>query len=1336
MSKADGLTQARNVQNPANTPKAFLASQPSAIDSIAQTGNSVNVAENDFYSGLAEKISTPKMDSKTAEPPENLGGFENAEVFDDGSQRDAGLGTEGQAGSVAESTSRSVAASQARTEAAILGNLKKNAAAQSARSIGVENGSEDASLYVLSDEDIAQSEQWQKIKSDAEADGARTVLFVGDLKVYNPTTKQYSKVEGIYQTDGNGNTTYYIKADKISRPAQKIYLHEKFHNIVNNNPQILSNLVQALEDQYGKQEIAALLSSYIEAYGGIYGRFSDSMTEKEKKALAMKYWGEVFADVYAGIHRGRANTAKAKQIMDSQTTELQRTAQNRKAMKNKNAPPGQQYSLSPTKRGKLEKEIDRLGEERIAIFAGEKRIVVLTDDFTKDKAIYSQKGRTKKEVNARIKAIPEFGSIIRRSKFERTDTDVRNLESKAKKGVIAMQHFSTKHDGFDVDIVIRDKGKTQFLYEVKFIEHKKSPKQSMPDKSDSTAPKGDVWDADMVSDNDPKVKQEFSVEGDKARLEDRVQGDDYLNAMDLIDEITAVGAEVDENGYVTVYHRTNDAAATVIRKTGVMQAKEDGLFFSTNPDGSNNYGYGDSVITLKVPAEKLVLDDIFDDEASVKIPLENRRRMNVSEYIVSQQDSSQQYSFEDDVVEQSSTISTTDIGALRRIGRKSVNDFTSQEIQATERWARKFYSELGTKSPFFRAWFGDWRGYDTKTKLNYIPVNSDFTALTDIERGIYDNRDTGWQINVSRGGIEETANKKGKYSEEYRALKDISAMIQNAVLLDTIVASNPSKNMGKDAAFVHHLYCPVETSTGKSIAKLYISESFEGKHKFYLTKIERVSSDRSFLYRSEESTLGAFDTSDDTEISVAEIFNFVKENDIAYEKDSKRPVFFSPKPVNPVLLNEDGMPKVFYHGTGERFTEFSDDEMSPVEGSFFFAENREDAQAYGKNVMAVYLAGNNLANYDDQPSEFYRLRNKREQVQWLKERGYDGWYADMDSEGWGEVSVFSQGQIKSATDNVGTFNAGNADIRYSFDDEVAELDEGYAQHMAEDDTPEGLAPDDDQITDYHALAKAEKERRAKHATANSLKNRIKSSEKAIAAQREAKTALKNIGGLTKEVKEQLDQKIKLIQETLQIDRAALKEKQAVEEKHRKQERKEKEQAEIQGQKAKTAQKELRQDLLNLFSVKPGVRMEVAQVIDAFSDELVRSGTLTNEHRRALFETLYEYGEEFIEADEYHSDIRKALQQGRIYVSEGVRAEFGDDWESFRKRAWGNRIYLTSNQNDMGIDSWTESLRGAYGGSFDGNNDLKTQLEIIIELAEEGRGENVTIAEMMRRNQDD
>ena len=54
-------------------------------------------------------------------------------------------------------------------------------------------------------------------------------------------------------------------------------------------------------------------------------------------------------------------------------------------------------------------------------------------------------------------------------------------------------------------------------------------------------------------------------------------------------------------------------------------------------------------------------------------------------------------------------IKEKDIRNIQSIPRKSVNDFTSADIEKTEAFARKYYNEMGNKSPFFRAWFGDWR---------------------------------------------------------------------------------------------------------------------------------------------------------------------------------------------------------------------------------------------------------------------------------------------------------------------------------------------------------------------------------------------------------------------------------------------------------------------------------------------------------------------------------------------------------------------------------------------------------------------------------------------------
>ncbi len=113
---------------------------------------------------------------------------------------------------------------------------------------------------------------------------------------------------------------------------------------------------------------------------------------------------------------------------------------------------------------------------------------------------------------------------------------------------------------------------------------------------------------------------------------DQVNADEesiYL-AGDLLD----VGAQITPKGFVKVYHRTNQAAADAIRKTGSMTGKEDGLFFSTKEQGQAE-GFGDSVIELLVPLNKLQLDDMFGDEAHLRLPLRRiGEKVNVKNWLV------------------------------------------------------------------------------------------------------------------------------------------------------------------------------------------------------------------------------------------------------------------------------------------------------------------------------------------------------------------------------------------------------------------------------------------------------------------------------------------------------------------------------------------------------------------------------------------------------------------------------------------------------------------------------------------------------------------------------
>lgn len=117
-------------------------------------------------------------------------------------------------------------------------------------------------------------------------------------------------------------------------------------------------------------------------------------------------------------------------------------------------------------------------------------------------------------------------------------------------------------------------------------------------------------------------------------LEQRVSGDELLDAQDLIEEVKSVGAKVDKNGYVTLYHQTTTENANKIKQSGKMIAKEPYVYFSTSKSASQSDGRGTTKLEFKIPAEKLILDDIFADNADVKVRLNSNKELDVSNYMV------------------------------------------------------------------------------------------------------------------------------------------------------------------------------------------------------------------------------------------------------------------------------------------------------------------------------------------------------------------------------------------------------------------------------------------------------------------------------------------------------------------------------------------------------------------------------------------------------------------------------------------------------------------------------------------------------------------------------
>ena len=441
-------------------------------------------------------------------------------------------------------------------------------------------------------------------------------------------------------------------------------------------------------------------------------------------------------------------------------------------------------------------------------------------------------------------------------------------------------------------------------------------------------------------------------------------------------------------------------------------------------------------------------------------------------------------------VRMSKDITQDDVSALRSVGRKSVNEFTSEDIAKSEKWARIYYSDIGDKSPFFRAWFGDWRENQTEpvVKAN-IPSYENSNESRKQNRGDITNTDTGWIVRISREGETNTISHSGENRMSEYGLAGIRELMKNAVLLDTEVHEHHSNNAKNDMiAFDHKFYALGVSENGDTgLYKITVEDYFQSKKepsnkRFHNLKyIEKIADNVGGRTFGQDRSGGSTNDISTTEYSIADLFSFVKKYDAE----------FKPKPASEIR-NEDGTPKVMYHGTKEQFTVF-DKKKAKSSGlygkGFYFTGSESHSGQYGDS-MAVYLDIKRplspdtdtvtedqirtfleaVAENEDYSIENYGTYDVDEILDGITSRDMFGVLQDINATAIGnfveavelfnevngteydgivvptETVAFRANQIKSATDNVGTFDSGNADIRFS-----KEMDADYMAAVESDD---------------------------------------------------------------------------------------------------------------------------------------------------------------------------------------------------------------------------------------------------------------------------------------------
>jgi N12 class adenine-specific DNA methylase len=177
------------------------------------------------------------------------------------------------------------------------------------------------------------------------------------------------------------------------------------------------------------------------------------------------------------------------------------------------------------------------------------------------------------------------------------------------------------------------------------------------------------------------------------------------------------------------------------------------------------------------------------------------------------------------------------------------------------------------------------------------------------------------------------------------------------------------------------------------------------------------------------------------------IFGTVQ-GDVVLAQEDTRNAAFKKWFGNSKVVDADGKPMVVYHGTrAESFSQFEADFHDVVwsgkEGkrdlvfrTFYFSDDKETAATYGENVVDTYLSLQNPKIYNARGATWVNY-NPFGKIADAKYAGHDGAIIRNvrdDESGHGEPSTvyvaFEPEQIKSATDNAGTFDPDTADIRF------------------------------------------------------------------------------------------------------------------------------------------------------------------------------------------------------------------------------------------------------------------------------------------------------------------
>lgn len=368
---------------------------------------------------------------------------------------------------------------------------------------------------------------------------------------------------------------------------------------------------------------------------------------------------------------------------------------------------------------------------------------------------------------------------------------------------------------------------------------------------------------------------------------------------------------------------------------------------------------------------------------------------------------------------------------------------------------------LQVRTAPFKEWFGDWEKSARIEKLRTAePVRitgEEITPSDDLRqykrnaleygkslRGAYVNEDTGQEIELGRGAVQEVLQHDYKNVEQLQSVAAIPQIIERSTYITTV--ANEDKQKRPDIVSYDYYVCGLNMGGADYTVRAVVATQTNGQ-RYYDHKLSAIEKGKLIEKLAPYSTLAPSELSSTTESEgskrvrpAAKSRETYKIPSVSDVKDTKL-VTILQTDVSKVV-DANGEPMVVYHGTNAEFNAFSDIARLGQDEGIYFTSCSDVAQTYAGegNVLSVFLNLRNPKIVDSKGTSFNSLYDDHFFAHKLIEaHGNDGVvfeniYDHPSGKRKGKkastIIAFESDQIKSATDNTGEFSLETNDIRY------------------------------------------------------------------------------------------------------------------------------------------------------------------------------------------------------------------------------------------------------------------------------------------------------------------